>query len=70
MHLISTRTELDPFLTREKKEAPRGNGGWGDIRDRTLCLSMDKDKVEAGLLLARENIDQIKEAEGKSQLLL
>ena len=36
-----------------------GFGGWGDIRDKTLCLSMasrlrHEDDVEAALLLAKE----------------
>ena len=56
-------------------KVPRGNGGWGDIRDKTLCLSMastlrDEDDVEAALLLARERINQVKEAERKGQLPL
>ena len=56
-------------------KVPRGNGGWGDIRDKTLCLSMastlrDEDDVEAALLLARERIDQVKEAERQGRLPL
>ena len=60
---------------RRKLKAPPGNGGWGDIRDKTLCLSMastlhGEDDVEAALLLARKRIDQVKEAERQGKLPL
>ncbi len=60
---------------RKKLKVPRGNGGWGDIRDKTLCLSMastfrGEDDVEAALQIAKDKINSVEEDKAAGNLPL
>lgn len=39
-YLFPNEIQVSSQPPRKKIKVPKGNGGWGDLRDRTLCMKM------------------------------
>ena len=44
---------------KRKQKLPKGNGGWGDQRDRQLCLRFSEEDLTSNLGLENENKTEI-----------
>lgn len=40
VHLYPQKLLLTQTVTKKLLKKPKGNGGWGDIRDHNLCLQI------------------------------
>ena len=60
-YLFPSSVLAKPLPVRKKLKVPRGNGGWGDLRDKALCLGMatalpDESAVDNVLQAAKDRI--------------